>query len=89
MKKTIGLTVGLLAILGITTLKINSSNIKAETADYEAIEDITFEPNRKDVSEAAQKVEPLSQEEYDDLISTLPKGAKLASDVEVMPGVVK
>jgi hypothetical protein len=37
----------------------------------------------------SQECPPLSQEEYDDLINSLPEGAVLVGDVKVLPGVVK
>ena len=39
--------------------------------------------------ELVEEKPPLTQEEYDDLIRRLPKGARLVGDIKVMPGVVK
>lgn len=81
---------------GLVAVKLTNSQVKAaevETSDQitenTEIEEFRFETKDSGADGQAEKVAPLSQEEYDDLIRSLPKGAKLADDVEVLPGVVK
>ncbi|MDR0921963.1 MAG: hypothetical protein LBM95_06250 [Lactobacillales bacterium] len=96
MKRKLSIPLLLLAVLfGVVVFNMNavSANGVDET-DKAAMsfEEVPFE--EEEVSPKAKKLPlqkrpPLTQEEYDDLISQLPEGAVIVGDVEVMPGVVK
>ncbi|GAX48051.1 hypothetical protein [Pseudolactococcus reticulitermitis] len=57
-----------------------------EGEDFKLFWDTPATPGAEGV---AEENPPLTQEEYDDLIRRLPKGARLVGDIKVMPGVVK
>lgn len=95
-KKLTILTLISLVTFGLVAVKLINSQVKAaeietsgQITENTEIEEFTFETKDSSADGLVEKVAPLSQEEYDDLIRSLPKGAKLADDIEVLPGVVK
>lgn len=96
-KKVISFVIASL-IIGVTVLikseivkvKAEESEVKSGVID-QSIEELTdiFGPETINTDIPEQRVQPLNQAEYDDLIRSLPEGAELVDDVEVLPGVVK
>lgn len=64
-----------------------------QPTDEETIRDIENDADGKNISEGYKVLKqedfPLSQEEYDDLISKIPEGYELYDDVIVQPGVIR
>lgn len=63
------------------------------SGDAESLEswptDVESWPKDETATAALPEIPPLSQEEYDDLIKSLPEGAVIVGEVEVLPGVIK
>jgi hypothetical protein len=91
-KKLTILSLALVSIIGVSVFQLNSASAKDEVVQSDEQEQsvVDFWETWEHASEAPPIENlPLTQEEYDDLISRLPEGAVIVSDVEVLPGVVR